>query len=313
MLQYLDNYQNFRPGFIRQSQTFGPNENFAREILELHTVGPDAGQTLHDIQEVARAFTGWTTPWVLQRGSDGFEYLHDGHDTGAKLVMGELSIPAGGGMSDGEAVIDYLARHPATARTVARKLCQRFISEDPPASLVQRIAQLYLDTDGDLREVTRGVLLAPEFLESRHIRIKTKRPLHFVASVGRAVGVVNDDAFARQAVNEVRAMGEELYGAAPPTGYPERSVAWAGEGPFVFRLNLAAAASRQEFGFGPPPSATGSTMEALVADLEQKLRIGGIPTTTRTAVATMIQGMAQADRIPQATAVLLATPQFLTH
>jgi hypothetical protein len=312
MLMYLDNNENFREGFIRQSRPWGPNENYAREILELHTVGVDGGYTLNDIQEVARAFTGWTIPWELPWGHDGFEYLADGHDTGAKQVMG-LSIPAGGQMSDGEAVIDFLARRPATAQHIARKLCERFVSEAPPATLVSRVAQVFRDTDGDLREVVRTILLSSEFLTQAYVDNKTKRPLHYVASLARSVGVADEATFARQAVSEIRTMGEDLYGAGPPTGHPERSLAWQGEGAFVYRVNFAAAAAERRMGFGPMPQPSGTTSLERVRDLERKLRVGPLDPTTRQHVIDLFESFPEDHRVAQAGAVLLSTPSFLKH
>jgi uncharacterized protein (DUF1800 family) len=313
MLEYLDNNLNFIEGYYRSPKFYGPNENYAREILELHTVTPAAGYTLQDIQEVARAFTGWTTPKVYLAGDTGFLYLHDGHDTGVKHVMGQLQIPAGGNTSDGEAVIDFLSRHPATAQHIARKLCERFVSENPPSALVQAAATIFLLTDGDLRQVMRTILTSAQFQSISFARSKTKRPHHYVASLARSVGVSNEALFASQAVSQIRAMGEELYAAAPPTGYPDRSSAWRGEGAFLLRTNLATAATTAQLGFGPPLQAAGATPAAQVGDLERRLVHGGLSATTRDRAVTLFAGLPAPAQIPYTASVLLSSPEFLTH
>ena len=139
----------------------GLNENYARELMELHTLGVDGGYTQKDVTEVARAFTGWTIE--NPRQGSGFRFEPRMHDAGAKVVLGH-TIKAGGGESDGEQVLDILAAHPSTARFIATKLARRFVSDVPPPALVDRAAARFRDTDGDLREVTRTILTSPEFL-----------------------------------------------------------------------------------------------------------------------------------------------------
>src|ERR1041384_6915814 len=162
----------------------GINENYARELLELHTLGVDGGYTQKDVQEVARCFTGWTIDRPFQGG--GFVFRPWMHDDGPKTVLG-VTIPAGGGVNDGLRLIEILSRHPSTARFISKKLCQRFVSDDPPAQLVDRIAQVFMKTDGDIREVIRAIVNSPEFNSPTFFRSKVKSPLELAATAIRAV------------------------------------------------------------------------------------------------------------------------------
>lgn len=318
MLAYLDNDQNFVPGYVRGTTLFGSNENYARELLELHTVGVDAGYTLQDIQEVARAFTGWTINQYFPGGyfnyfEDSFVYEDAGHDHGAKSILG-LHIPAGGGMSDGEAVLDFLARHPATARFVARKLVERFVSETPPAALVDRAAARFLASDGDLREVMRTILLSPELFSPSYRRQKVKRPQHFAASLARVIGVTDDAALSWRIAFEVAAMGEELYAAAPPTGYPESSAYWLGEATFLRRTNVALWASYAMYGFGPLVSSPAASIPmVLVTDLSERMVHGGVSPATAERLATYGSHVPEWTRPPEVASALLVAPEFQVH
>ena len=169
---------------IRQRMPRGLNENYARELLELHTLGVDGGYTQQDIVEVAKAFTGWTIRGPRQGG--GFWFDERRHVKGTKHVLG-TSIDRGG-ERDGEAVLDLLARHPSTATFIATKLARRFVADKPPPALVERAAETFTKTHGDLREVTRTILTSPEFLAAEARRAKVKTPFEFVASALRASG-----------------------------------------------------------------------------------------------------------------------------
>ena len=212
----------------------GLNENYARELMELHTLGVDGGYTQKDVTEVARAFTGWTIE-PPRRGS-GFRFEPRMHDAGAKVVLGH-TIKAGGGESDGEAVLDILAAHPATARFVATKLVRRFVSDVPPPPLVDRAAARFRDTGGNLREVTRTILTSREFLSSAAYYAKVKTPFEFVVSALRATATEVADA--RPVVREVQQLGMPLYMCQPPTGYKDTADAWVNTGALVGRLNYA--------------------------------------------------------------------------
>ncbi|HXD73291.1 MAG TPA: DUF1800 domain-containing protein [Vicinamibacterales bacterium] len=213
----------------------GLNENYGRELMELHTLGVDGGYTQQDVTEVARAFTGWTIERPRQDGT--FKFDPRLHDDGRKLVLGHV-INAGG-MNDGEQVLDLLARHPSTARFIATKLVRHFVSDTPPPSLVDRVAARFRETDGDLREVMRTLLLSPEFLSPDVYRQKIKTPFEFVVSAVRATGAEVHDA--RPLVNQIAQLGEPLYQCQPPTGYKDTADAWVNTGALVGRMNFGLA------------------------------------------------------------------------
>ena len=227
MLFYLDNWLSTAAGR-------GLNENYARELLELHTLGVDGGYTQADVVDVARCFTGWTLRKPHE--ATGFEFNDTMHDHASKRVLGQ-TINAGGGVDDGERVLDVLARHPSTARFIATKLVRRFVQDDPPTALVDRAAKTFQRTDGDLREVMRTILASPEFLAPAGRRAKVKAPLEFVASALRATraSVTNVRSFA----GTIGAMGEPLYQCQPPTGYTDRAAFWMNTGALIGRLNFA--------------------------------------------------------------------------
>ena len=212
----------------------GLNENYGRELMELHTLGVDGGYTQKDVTEVARALTGWTIDKPRQGG--GFIFNARIHDTGQKIVLGHV-IKAGGGESDGEQVLDILARHPSTANFIATKLARRFVSDTPPPALVSRVAARFRDTDGDLREVMRALLTSPEFLSPASYRAKAKTPFEFVVSALRATGADIEDA--RPLVREIQQLGMPLYMCQPPTGYKDTADAWVNTGALVGRMNLS--------------------------------------------------------------------------
>jgi len=219
----------------------GINENYARELMELHTLGVDGGYTQKDVQEVARCFTGWTIDRPFQGG--GFVFRPWMHDTGPKTVLG-VTTPGGGGISDAIQVIDILSRHPSTARFISKKLCQRFVSDDPSPLLVERVAQVFLKTGGDIREVLRSILTSPEFNSPAVFRAKVKSPLELAASAVRAV---DGDTNGAPALHEwLRRMGEPLYQYAFPTGYKETSERWVNTGVFFNRINFAVALANNQ-------------------------------------------------------------------
>jgi uncharacterized protein (DUF1800 family) len=223
-----------RPQPQNQQAKKGLNENYARELMELHTLGVDGGYTQKDVTEVARAFTGWTIENPRQGG--GFTFNRRLHDPGQKVVLGHV-IKAGGDQSDGEQVLDILAKHPSTARFIATKLARRFVSDTPPASLVDRAAKRFRDTDGDLREVIRTILTSPEFASPEVYAAKVKSPFEFVVSALRATGT--DPADAQPLVRQLQQMGMPLYMCQPPTGYKDTADAWVNTGALVNRINFA--------------------------------------------------------------------------
>src|SRR5439155_19352886 len=230
-------------------------ENYGRELMELHTIGVDGGYTQNDVTEVARCFTGWTIRNPRQGG--GFRFDPRIHDPGEEVVLGHV-IKAGGGESDGEQVLDILAKHPSTAHFIARKLARRFVSATPPPALVDRAAARFRRTDGDLREVTRAILLSPEFLSPRARGAKAKSPFEFVVSALRATGAEIDDP--APLVRMVRQLGMPLYSCQPPTGYKDTADAWINAGALVNRMNVAIALAASYAPRGTSPDTLALTL-----------------------------------------------------
>ena len=221
MLIYLDN---------ARSRNDALNENYARELMELHTIGVDAGYTQKDVTELARVLTGWS---ATRQGE--FRFRAALHDRGAKTVLGVRL--AGGGVEEGEQMIRFLARHPATAKHIARKLCTRLVADAPPRALVDRVAKRFLDTKGDLRATVQAVLDSPEFWSSRGAKVKS--PFEYAVSAIRAAGATIDNPL--PLARELRKMGEGLYLSQPPTGYPDQADAWTSTGATLARVDFAVA------------------------------------------------------------------------
>jgi uncharacterized protein (DUF1800 family) len=250
MLFYLDNWMSTRVDLVvptgpLKGQKRGLNENYAREIMELHTLGVEGGYTQQDVIEVARAFTGWTIDRPREHGT--FLFRPGAHDNGAKRVLGQ-SLPAGGGEQDGVRVIDILSRHPSTARFIATKLARRFVSDEPPPALVERAAATFRDTDGDVRRVVVTIVTSPEFFSAEAYRAKIKTPLEVVASSVRALDgeLAPPGAAGAQQLGgglalaqQVNKLGEPLYQQQPPTGYPDVAEAWVNTGALLNRMNFA--------------------------------------------------------------------------
>ncbi|HEV7240064.1 MAG TPA: DUF1800 domain-containing protein [Thermoanaerobaculia bacterium] len=220
MLFYLDNFRS-RSGAL--------NENYARELMELHTIGVDAGYTQKDVTELARVFTGWSID-----KSGAFRFRRFAHDDAAKTVLG---VRMQGGMDEGERMIRFLARHPSTAKHIATKLCIRLVSDEPSPALVERVAKRFRDTNGDLRATVKAVLDSPEFWSSRGAKVKS--PFEYAVSAIRAAGGTIDDPL--PLARELRKMGEGLYLAQPPTGYPDDAESWSGSGATLARLDFVLA------------------------------------------------------------------------
>lgn len=236
MLFYLDNWQSRAdtPARGRAPARRGLNENYGRELMELHTLGVNAGYTQKDVIEVARCFTGWT----IRQPQQGGEFYFDPkrHDRGAKVVLG-ITIPAGGGIEDGEKVLDILARHPATAHFISKELAMRFVADNPPAPLVDQMAHTFLKSGGDLRAVMKTMIQSKEFWSVGAYRSKMKSPLEMVASAVRAVNGDVGVAFALD--NQVTQMGEPLYRKQEPTGYSNSGKEWLNSADLLARLNFA--------------------------------------------------------------------------
>jgi uncharacterized protein (DUF1800 family) len=218
---------------VRQRMPRGLNENYARELMELHTLGVAGGYTQADVVEVARAFTGWTIRGPRQGGRYVFDARR--HAKGPKTVLGTTIDARGEG--DGDAVLDLLAAHPSTATFIATKLARRFVADEPPPALVRRAAATFTSSRGDLRAVVRTILTSPEFLGAEARRAKVKTPFEFAVSALRVTRAEVADASA--VVQRVRALGMPLYFAQPPTGYADTADAWVNAGALVARMNFA--------------------------------------------------------------------------
>ncbi len=211
----------------------GLNENYARELMELHTLGVDGGYRQSDVTELAKVFTGWTIRQPRMGG--GYEFNERMHQPGTKSVLGRQIKEHG--EKEGMEMLDVLAHHPSTARFLSRKLAMRFVSDEPPPELVERMAKTFLKTDGDIREVLRSMFRSPEFWAPEAYRAKVKTPLEFLVSAIRGSGadVVNG----MPLVRELNQMGMPLYGAQPPTGYSMKGETWVNSAALLNRMNFA--------------------------------------------------------------------------
>jgi uncharacterized protein (DUF1800 family) len=246
MLFYLDNWESVadsgqptlgsgRRPFRAGRKARGLNENYGRELLELHTLGVDGGYTQHDVVEVARALTGWSIAGPRQPNPGTFMFHPEVHDAGEKHVLGHV-IPAGGGIQDGEMVLDIVARHPSTARFIARKLCVRFVNDSPPPALVDRAAATFTKTDGDIRRVVETIVTSPEFFSRAAYRSKVKTPFEVVVSALRALDATPDST--PRWAQMVARLGEPLYGHQAPNGYAETGESWMNTGAILARINF---------------------------------------------------------------------------
>jgi uncharacterized protein (DUF1800 family) len=231
MMVYLDNEDNVADG---------PNENYARELMELHTIGVDAGYTQADVHEVARCFTGWTVDYNGE-GTDGeFLFDADSHDFWPKTVLG---VPISGGdpgMRDGQRVLTILASHPACARFISAKLCRRFVADTPPPSLVDKAAATFTATEGDIRAVLRTILISSEFFQSAGQKLRRPYEFHLAALRTLNAGVSTVDGL-DNLIWPLYPMGQVPFEWEPPNGYPDVGAAWANTNGLLNRWNLASA------------------------------------------------------------------------
>ncbi len=301
MLFYLDNWQSSAPGTQTMRGPMGLNENYARELLELHTLGVAGGYTQQDIVEVARAFTGWTIRGPRMGGDAFFDRRR--HDRAAKTVLGQ-ALPAGGGREDGERVLDIVARHPATARHIARKLAVRFVSDTPPEALVARVAARFTQTDGDLRATFEALVQSPEFIAREARLAKVKTPLEFVTSAIRVLDV--DVRMAGALGQQLRTLGMPPYFAQPPTGYSDRADAWTNGGALVQRMNIAVALTHGRMRGVSAPALPASD----VHDPEARARALARALLLADPSAATLKTVAQAATAPEMAALILGSPEF---
>jgi uncharacterized protein (DUF1800 family) len=309
MMFYLDNWQSVGPNSelaiygpqgrraFRRRGVFAPrpqpkannrrsglNENYAREIMELHTLGVDGGYTQKDVTELAKVLTGWSIQQP-QRGGDFF-FNERAHEPGTKYVLGHKIKEHG--EDEGMEMLDILAHHPSTARFISKKLAMRFVSDTPPQSLIDRMADTFMKKDGDIREVLRTLFHSPEFWAADAYRAKVKTPLEFVASAVRVSGVdVNN---AMPLVQKLNQMGMPLYGMQPPTGYSMKADAWVNSSALINRMNFAL-----QLGSGRMPG--------IAADPQALLR-GATPQDNDSALKLLENEILAGDISPQTHAVI---------
>jgi uncharacterized protein (DUF1800 family) len=301
MLFYLDNWQSVGPNsdlavygpqrrmgrgrFARprpqaKNRPSGLNENYAREIMELHTLGVDGGYTQKDVTELAKVLTGWSIEQPQLGGS--FRFNERAHEPGAKYILGRKIGEHG--EKEGEEMLDILAHHPSTARFISRKLAMRFVSDNPPQSLVDRMAETFMKKDGDTREVLRTLFHSPEFWAADAYRAKMKTPLEFVASAARVSGA--DIQNALPLVATLNRMGMPLYAMQPPTGYSMKADAWVNSSALLNRMNFAlqlgsgklpgTSLDPQVLIQGPAPADSAAALSAL----EQSILAGDVSAQT---------------------------------
>jgi uncharacterized protein (DUF1800 family) len=273
-----------RPQQKAKNRPSGLNENYAREIMELHTLGVDGGYTQKDVTELAKVLTGWSIQQP-QRGGE-FNFNDRAHEPGTKYVLGHKIKEHG--EDEGLEMLDVLAHHPSTARFISKKLAMRFVSDTPPQSLIDRMADTFLKKDGDIREVLRTMFHSPEFWAADAYRAKVKTPLEFVASAVRVSGV--DVSNAQPLVQALNRMGMPLYGMQPPTGYSMKAETWVNSSALVNRMNFAL-----QLGSGRLPG--------ISADPQAILR-GATPQDNDSAVATLENVILSGDVSPQTHAVI---------
>ncbi len=328
MLFYLDNWQSSvasvsparNPAKNAKAQR-GLNENYGRELLELHTLGVDGGYTQTDVINVARCFTGWTI--ANPRKGGGFEYNDRMHDKGPKVVLGH-TIKAGGNISDGLEVLDILSHHPATAHFLSLKLARRFVADDPPPSLVNRMSQMFLRSNGNLREVVRTMVESPEFWSEGAYTAKIKTPFEMVVSSLRATDA--DVASTLPIANELQKLGEPLYRKTEPTGYPSTNDAWVSSASLLERMNFSLALTHNRLpGITVNLNAWQTAVAANPMSLAQTLLQQSPSPQTQTAIQSMLanpdlqqqlaaSAKAGTPRIPSLIAgLVLGSPEFQRH
>jgi uncharacterized protein (DUF1800 family) len=294
---------------IKSRMPTGINENYARELFELHTLGVDGGYTQKDVQETARVLTGWGVNPPAKGG--GFVYREWAHDDGEKIVLG-VRFPAGHGQDEGVKLLRMLARNPATMLHVTTQLCQRLVSDDPPAGAIEAGVAAWKKSDGTIREVVRAIIASSEFWDAARTRSKFKTPFEFVASSVRAVGgtVGTDPALARA----VARLGQPLYQQPVPTGYADTEAAWANSSALFERMNMAVAlaAGRMDGVTLTLDALVPNTddHDALLANVDRTLFSGGLSSHTEDVIRRQIEGLKPPAARAMAIGLGLGGPDF---
>ena len=289
----------------------GLNENYGRELMELHTLGVNGGYTQKDVTEAARVLTGWTLKQPKEGG--GFTFEDRMHEPGDKTVLGRHI--KSNGEKEGLELLHLLAHHPSTAKFISTKLAMRFVSDNPPPALIDRMSQTFLKKDGDIREVLKTMLHSPEFWAPDAYRAKIKTPLEFVVSSLRASGAEVTDAM--PIARALQNLGMPLYGMQPPTGYSSKSDAWVNSSALLGRMNFALALtggklkgvqvdSQQILGKNAPTDSTGA-----LAALEGDLLAGDVSRQTHATIESQLQDpKARPNPVSTIAGLLLGSPEF---
>ncbi len=287
-----------------KKQTRGLNENYARELMELHTLGVDGGYTQKDVTEVARCLTGWT----IKRNGEQAEFFFNErmHDNGDKVVLGTKI--SGGGKKDGEKVLELLMKHPSTAKFIATKLVRHFVSDQPPQSLVDRVAATFTKTNGDIKSMLKTIFTSQEFFDKDNYQSKVKSPLALVVSALRTTDA--DTNVSVPILMALNRMGQPLFLCQPPTGYGDTAEKWVNTASLVERLNFGIALSE-----GRIPGTTANVLRNNNSEsLEQLIQLvihGQIADPTRKALEQELNGKSfSSDKSSKLMGLLLGSPEF---
>jgi uncharacterized protein (DUF1800 family) len=285
MLLYLDNAGSVGPDSrLGRSKNRGLNENLARELLELHTLGVDGGYAQADVTNFARILTGWSVTGPKEANPGVFKFRPYQHEPGEKIFLAERFGPAG--EQEGLQALEFLSRHPSTARHIARQFAIHFIADDPPAAVVERFAQVFRDTDGNLTALTNAAIDAPEAWDRPLSKVKT--PNELVVATLRAVGYAGDP---KRLLGGLRSLGQLPFDAPSPAGWPDTAAGWIGPSAALERADFAASVARRVAGRISPSQLLAETVGP-VAD------------------AALNQAIARAADIDDANGLILASPQF---
>ena len=299
MLFYLDQWQSAKPGFVglnrAKNQASGLNENYARELMELHTLGVDGGYMQRDVTELARMLTGWTLDLRPQANTPGLTVFDPKrHDDGSKQWLGKTVV--GAGADEAKQALDLLARHPSTARHIAYKLVQYFVSDQPSPNLVRQLAERFITTDGDIRAVLAVLLESTEFLSASQVQSKFKTPLRYVISCLRACDSRADNI--RPVLAALQQLGMPLHGCQTPDGYKNTEAAWLNPDAMERRISFATALGTgrlriDEQGLTPDGVAIRALLDPLISDHTRKVLAQNPPKL--------------------GAALLLGSPEFMRH
>ncbi|HLQ24850.1 MAG TPA: DUF1800 domain-containing protein [Acidiferrobacterales bacterium] len=314
MLFYLDNWQNTAPNSPgARGKLQGVNENYARELMELHTLGVNGGYTQTDVVALAHILTGWglQRPQSRAKGSQGFYFDAKRHDFSDKIF---LSRPIkGGGLAEGEEALAMLARHPATARHISNKLAQYFVADEPPAGFVERLSKAFIDSDGNIRTVLNTLFHSPEFWEQRYYGHKFKTPYHYVVSAVRASGLsVNNT----QPLNGIlRQLGMPLYGCLTPDGYKNTEQAWLNPDAMMRRLSFVTVLANGRLPLSNQETVGPAGVMSMVKQPSAETPSVDVLQLTRALPGLSAQTQAAIDIAPASlrAALMLGSPEFMRY